>query len=802
MSFSLSGSDLAAPGLNYITVANPAPGGGSSAALRFTVYRDYVLTIQTGELAYDAARGKMYASRPSSSSTDANSISQIDPESGIIERSISIGTDPSQIVLSRDNSKLYVVIDQRRSIRRVDLATFAVDLAFTPDPARRIEDIQVLPDRPESVAVSLVETGILYPPGIVSVYDNDTKRTKSSGTSLGGGSNRIRFAESGGTLYGCSVGLSPNHLFKLAIDSQGVAITADTIAQGVCGNSFELSNGFMYHPENAVGDPNAARVIGSHPAFGSAVRPDSSTGRIYYVSEQNYHTSLAGGISSATVHVFDQQTFTHVGSFNINSKGTPSSLTRWSTDGLAFRTAAGEVHLLRIPSPLLMPVKTKQFSHLALGDNYSTSVVITNPSATDVAYGSVNFFAESGDTLDLVVESQRIIGVLPFTIRPLGSVAFTGTRDFRLTTGSVRISSTAPIGAAVEFGSAALGIAGVGENPPAVSMILPITRDAAKGVNTGVAMSNPQVAGVDVSVTLYTLDGVVPSGGSRTVQLPPNGHYAAFVNEIFPNVLVDSFQGTMVIRSLTTGKQISAVALQLGANPGEFTTLPVVPISQPSATTELLLPQFANGNGFSSSVFLVNASETATSGIVQFIDDAGIPLNLSLGGSEVSSVTASLAPVGGAVFTSSGTGALVAGWAAVNGSSTIGGMVRFTAPGLGIAGVGAARPVGAFITPVSRSVNSKFSTGIAVISTQDGGTLIMTLRDQGGVVLPNGQIAVQMAARGHIARFIEELFPAADTREFQGTLTVSSDHGPIAGMAIQLGSRAGEFTTLPVTEVR
>ena len=126
------------------------------------MYRDYVLTIQTGELAYDAARGKMYASRPSSSSTDANSISQIDPEFGTIERSIIIGTDPSQIVLSRDNSKLYVVIDQRRSIRRVDLATFTVDLAFTPDPARRIEDIQVLPDRPQSVAVSLAQIGILY----------------------------------------------------------------------------------------------------------------------------------------------------------------------------------------------------------------------------------------------------------------------------------------------------------------------------------------------------------------------------------------------------------------------------------------------------------------------------------------------------------------------------------------------------------------------------------------------------------------------------------------------------------------
>ena len=98
------------------------------------------------------------------------------------------------------------MIDQRRSIRRVDLATFTVDLAFTPDPARRIEDIQVLPDRPQSVAVSLAQIGILYPPGIVSVYDNVAKRTKSTGASGAVGSNRIWFAESGGTLYGCSVG--------------------------------------------------------------------------------------------------------------------------------------------------------------------------------------------------------------------------------------------------------------------------------------------------------------------------------------------------------------------------------------------------------------------------------------------------------------------------------------------------------------------------------------------------------------------------------------------------------------------
>ena len=131
-----------------------------------------------------------------------------------------------------------------------------------------------------------------------------------------------------------------------------------------------------------------------------------------------------------------------------------------------------------------------------------------------------------------------------------------------------------------------------------------------------------------------------------------------------------------------------------------------------------------------------------------------------------------------------------------------GGAVRFTIPGLGIAGVSAAQMGSGFIAPVSRSQASNFSTGVAVISTETTATLTLTLRDQGGLLVPGGEVQLTVPADGHVAKFIHELFPHSDTREFAGSLVVTSANGPIAGLAAQLGGRPGEFTTLPVVPLR
>jgi hypothetical protein len=125
------------------------------------------------------------------------------------------------------------------------------------------------------------------------------------------------------------------------------------------------------------------------------------------------------------------------------------------------------------------------------------------------------------------------------------------------------------------------------------------------------------------------------------------------------------------------------------------------------------------------------------------------------------------------------------------------GLVRFNIPGVGI---GTATPTSAsrsFIVQAMRDAKSGLSTGLAIISTEATSTIQLTLRDSGGIIIPGGSTNAIIPAGGHTARFIHEVFPDADTREFSGSVTVSSENGPISGVAIQLGLTTGEFTTFP-----
>jgi hypothetical protein len=119
-----------------------------------------------------------------------------------------------------------------------------------------------------------------------------------------------------------------------------------------------------------------------------------------------------------------------------------------------------------------------------------------------------------------------------------------------------------------------------------------------------------------------------------------------------------------------------------------------------------------------------------------------------------------------------------------------------------MAGVGASEAVDGFIAPVSRNAERNFSTGVAVASIGSPVSVRVTLRNEKGEAVAGGQVTLALRANGHFARFVEQLFPEADTKNFHGTITVSAEGGQIAGTAIQIGGRAGQFTTLPVTELR
>ena len=225
----------------------------------------------------------------------------------------------------------------------------------------------------------------------------------------------------------------------------------------------------------------------------------------------------------------------------------------------------------------------------------------------------------------------------------------------------------------------------------------------------------------------------------------------------------------------------------------------------------LYFAQFGNGAGLVSDIVLNNPSTgVSVEGSVDFLDDDGNPLVVGISGvgplsdhlapaQEGTSVDFSLLPLDAVTISTDGVGEPVVGSAVVSADGVLGGFVRFTIAGMGTVGVGASQPVTGFIVPVQR-VAGGVNTGIAIHNTADVPVeLTLTLNRSPGTEEVDSVTIPDFAPKGHLARFIDELFPSVDTSDFEGTLVVRAAGGQVAATALELGPEPGQFTTLPVT---
>ena len=74
----------------------------------------------------------------------------------------------------------------------------------------------------------------------------------------------------------------------------------------------------------------------------------------------------------------------------------------------------------------------------------------------------------------------------------------------------------------------------------------------------------------------------------------------------------------------------------------------------------------------------------------------------------------------------------------------------------------------------------------------------LTLRDEKGKPVSGGGATLELPANGHLARYLEQLFPDADTREFRGAVTATAEGGSIVGAVLEFHSKARQITALPV----
>jgi hypothetical protein len=245
---------------------------------------------------------------------------------------------------------------------------------------------------------------------------------------------------------------------------------------------------------------------------------------------------------------------------------------------------------------------------------------------------------------------------------------------------------------------------------------------------------------------------------------------------------------------------------------GEFlmTTLPVGSVGSAPAGNSIVLPHFADGAGWSTQVVLTNPTDMPLAGTVQFLDSGSAqtsasPLTMTVNGTTESTFTYTIAPRSAVRLATSNTSTEVRV-----------GSVRVTAD--------------QGVTPQGISIFSFANDGITVseaaVRAEATGTTFRTYVESlgslhSGLALANPSLSpanvqfelttvngaptgltasVDIAAGGHAAQFINDLFPAL-TDDFQGVLTMTSTQ-PVAVVGLRVrNNERGDLliTAMPVT---
>ncbi len=303
----------------------------------------------------------------------------------------------------------------------------------------------------------------------------------------------------------------------------------------------------------------------------------------------------------------------------------------------------------------------------------------------------------------------------------------------------------------------------------------------------------PTGAPFNLDLYFFFTSGVTIEGGSRLITIP-KGH-------------TDS-----PARSVSRGSDANAAVT------ADIQRLPILPfphrgyalIRSPMPLTvweplSLDFAHFANGSSITSELVIVNVGTEPIRPSIYFFDKEGNSIDaesvvhaagdLEVRGDGTLTARTALEPLGEFTISTHGRGKLVTGSARVVADGPIGGVLRFDAPGIGVAGVGSSRPLRDAIFPVRRQEGA-VNTGAAIRYLGEGsGHVTCDLMQQGSVI---EQVRLEFKADGQEARFIDEWFTQTDTTDFTGSLRC---RGNFTGVAFEMDAKDRIFTTLPVVSV-
>ena len=473
-------------------------------------------------------------------------------------------------------------------------------------------------------------------------------------------------------------------------------------------------------------------------------------------------------------------------------------------------------------SPEATPVADLDFTHFANGGFITSTLALVNAGAYPVR-PAIYFYDQDGDP----IAARRVVELTPdlevgddgalrprTVMNPLDELTIATHGRGGLRPGSVTVRAPGSIGGFLRFDIPGHGVAGVGDSPTLRDALVPVRRQDG-GINTGVAVRNRGTATLKVQCRLMRAGAVLEE---TIIPLAANGQDSRFIDQVFPAADTSDFAGSVRCTAPEPGR-FSAVAFELDGVNRIFTTLPVVPVpavleqeqeEEPEQdATRLDFTHFANGGKIVSSLVLVNAGTDPVRPAIYFHDRDGGPIaaesmvditeDLEVGDDGALSPGTAIDPLGELTISTHGRGVLTVGSVAVTADGPIGGVLRFDIPGLGVAGVGDSPPLRDALVPVRRQ-DGGINTGVAVHNRGAAALLVRCRLMRAGAVLE--ETMIPLAANGQDSRFIDQVFPTADTSDFAGSVRcMTPEPGLFSSVAFELDGIDRIFTTLPVVSV-
>ncbi len=446
------------------------------------------------------------------------------------------------------------------------------------------------------------------------------------------------------------------------------------------------------------------------------------------------------------------------------------------------------------------------FTHVGPVEERAVSFVLVNPSRIAASSGHIVSFDREGQLLPLSIDGGASESTYSFTVPPLGRVTIEGSTPDPSTPGTAQLLVDHGLSGYIEAGAAAAEVELLD------SFMVPVREDRAAGIHTGVAIISSTVPS-RVKLTLHKPSGEEASTQNRggvEIDLPAHGSRVVFVREIFGDLLgeADKFQGTMTVEGgidrPQEGGSLAATGIQQLSTNGELFTFPVTPVGPLPAAQTLYFPVLVSGGEGVTSLVLVNPSPLdRAKGTLAFFDDAGQAWSIAVNElSATGSVPYDIGPLGSALFTVPGGGPLQLGSArAETTEGRVGGVLGLASPTFGTEVAG---PSGAFerlIAPVQRNRASGLNVEVALSSVQSVLNLELVLRDTRGTEVEEGSARLRLPANGSTRRLLDDLFPNADTDNFEGSVSVIAEGGMLAAHVMQVGGGSAGRAMMPVARL-